>query len=74
MSQQHNLGFRFLQLAAAEPDRPAIVAGSVRISHGQMRQIVILMALHMQRLGIGPTSTVAPVSYTHLTLPTNREV
>ena len=59
MSQQHNLGFRFLQLAAAEPDRPAIVAGSVRISHGQMRQIVILMALHMQRLGIGPTSTVA---------------
>ena len=24
--------------------------------------------------GIGPALTVAPVSYTHLTLPTNREV
>jgi acyl-coenzyme A synthetase/AMP-(fatty) acid ligase len=59
MTQDHNLGFAYLRLSAADPDRPAIAAGPMRISHGDLHRITLLMALHMQRLGIGQDSIVA---------------
>ena len=57
-----NLAHLLLRQARLDPDRPAIFFGTTPwASHGQWARRSLALALR-------------PVSYTHLTLPTNREV
>lgn len=59
MTQPVTLGHDYLRAADLRPDHPAILASGLRISHGQLRDLVVAVAVRMQREGIGPDTTVA---------------
>ena len=53
------------------PDKPAIAYCGTLVTYAQLRGRVDALAAYLQqRMGVTPGA----VSYTHLTLPTNREV
>ena len=68
----------FTDSARKVPDNTCIIYGddstSVELSYEEVDQRSNQLARYLIDRGVGPDAVVAAVSYTHLTLPTNREV
>ena len=74
------VGLDFLLEPTGRNTAPAIAAAALHVAHhyGEEAQLLVLPADHLIRDQAAFAAAIAqarePVSYTHLTLPTNREV
>ncbi|MEV4570987.1 acyl-CoA synthetase [Nonomuraea sp. NPDC049419] len=59
----YNLADLLEILAAADPDRPALVAGDVRLSYGDLNARASRVGHHLERVGIEPGDHVAILAY-----------
>ena len=70
-----NLG-TILQASAADfPEKIALIINDEEVTYGELHQQALRLAHALRSRGLNPGDHVAvTVPYTHLTLPTNREV
>lgn len=59
MSQEHNVGFRILEIARRIPDQIAICDGQRDISFGELAEVSINVALNLRARDAARGSTVA---------------
>lgn len=59
LSPRFNVGLHYLRAVAAAPERPAVVGGQDTISHGQLAEAALAVALGLQERGLGARATLA---------------